>query len=126
MEKVFYLAKVFDGLHVLALILTILGVIISVIAVVNYFDLYEGSAEAKDFRKLVRSILVVTAISILCLIFVPDRRTYLFMVGGKIVDTAIETNPEILEIPENTISLVNEYIKSETQFLRSKNNENSE
>lgn len=40
------------------------------------------------------------------------------MMGGKVVDTTIENNPEIKELPGNTINLLNEFIEAETDKIR--------
>ena len=43
------------------------------------------------------------------------------MVGGKAVDSIVEKNPEVKELPENTLNLLNEYIKAETEKVKAKN-----
>jgi hypothetical protein len=53
-------------------------------------------------------------------VFIPEKKTFLFMVGGKAVDTLVDkTNIE--EIPGNTINLLNEYIKAETEGIKQRN-----
>ena len=42
------------------------------------------------------------------------------MVGGKAVDTLVDKT-SIEEIPGNTIDLLNEYIKAETDGIRQRN-----
>ena len=42
------------------------------------------------------------------------------MVGGSAVDKVVENNPEIKEIPGNTIDLLNEYIKAQTENIKAK------
>ena len=40
------------------------------------------------------------------------------MMGGRVVDQAITENPDIKQIPANTLDLLNEYIKLETEKVR--------
>ena len=42
------------------------------------------------------------------------------MMGGKVVDLTIDNNPEVKEIPEKTINLLNAWIEEETEELKNK------
>jgi hypothetical protein len=40
------------------------------------------------------------------------------MSGGRAIDNAINASPEIKELPENTLMLLNEYIKTATENIK--------
>ena len=120
MEKLFYLAQVFDGLHALFVAAVVISGILVGIAVLaipcSEFD-DDVVPKCKQMIKKYTPVLIIGALGI---IFTPTKETFLFMIGGKAVDTLVENNPEVSEIPSNTINLLNEYIKSETEKIRRK------
>lgn len=122
MEKIFYLAQVFNGLNIVSNILLILLGITAIGMTIYCCSECDPEYEPdKRFFKVTRRLWVGLAIAILGVIFVPSKQTYLFMVGGRVVDKTIENNPQIKDIPGNTLDLLNEYIKTSTEKLREKN-----
>lgn len=127
MEKLFYLAQVFDGLNIVGTIFLFLSVIALTIVII--YKLVEFDPDDEEWEMLTKwshKFAWILVISIMIEIFVPTKRTYLFMICGKAVDTLVDqTNIE--EIPGNTINLLNEYIKAETENVKNKNRDkNSE
>lgn len=137
MEKIFYLAQIIDGLHVfLAVIVVVSGFacIGTTIATICTAQSYDESDEYnvrghKDesllidyytLKKWATRLWITVIVFTMSLIFVPSKQTYLFMVGGRVVDLAIEHNPDIKELPENTLNLLNEYIKTATDKISNK------
>ena len=129
MEKLFYFAKVFDGLNTVGIVFMVLAAIaICVLIPCKYVTKYEygyGASETKEdkvncFSRWIRRCWWILSISIVLTIFVPDKKTFLFMAGGKAVDTLVDKT-DIEEIPGNTINLLNEYIKEETKGIKKKN-----
>lgn len=130
MEKLFYFAKVCDGLNTIGIVFTVIAaIVICVLIPCKYVTKYEGYNYSQDknkdkvetFSRWIRRCWWILSIGIILTIFVPDKKTFLFMVGGKAVDTLVDkTNIE--EIPGNTIDLLNEYIKAETDGIRQRNN----
>lgn len=129
MEKIFYLAQVIDGVHVVGIV----GLVMSIVALCflfpfKYIVLYDGYSYAPDkdnvkvetTSRWIRRCWWILSISIIFTILVPEKKTFLFMVGGKAVDTLVEKT-DIEEIPGNTINLLNEYIKAETENVKIKN-----
>ena len=145
MEKIFYLAQVIGGLQ------TMFGIILGICMAVAIFvtigaivmaqdhdnpeenhgfstkearDAYveESLLTYKALKKWATILWTVVFISACVKIFVPNKQTFLFMVGGAVVDNAIEHKPEIKELPENTLNLLNEYIKEATDDVRLKRN----
>lgn len=78
----------------------------------------EDEFEGKLIRAK-RCCWLALAVSIALAVFVPSRETYLFMVGGKVVDEAVKEAPQLKELPGNTLDLLNEYIQTETERVRS-------
>lgn len=76
----------------------------------------------KWIKKTLPRWLIMVAFAALTLIFVPNKRTYLFMVAGRGIDNVVSSNPGIKDIPANTLELLNEYIKLETEEIREKRN----
>ena len=121
-EKLFYLAKVFDGLNVVFQVFLVLSAILfvvaTVIALANYYDGGEEAEYYKTGSKWAKILFPILLLNIGAYIFTPDKETFLFMMGGKVVDTTIQNNPEIKELPGNTINLLNEFIEAETDKIR--------
>ena len=119
----FYLAQIFEGLY------TLMCVIFGVCLAAAFIFMMLGCTSAvedkddEDAKKYFHKMRVWGAtalIGFLGMIFVPKKQTYLFMVGGRVVDEAVMANPEIKELPSNTLNLLNEYIKIETEKVREK------
>lgn len=127
MEKLFYLAQVFDGLNIVGTVFLFLSAIALTVAVITKLVNYDPEDEEYEMlTKWSRKFAWILVISIMIEIFVPSKRTYLFMIGGKAVDTLVDQT-NIGEIPGNTINLLNEYIKAETENVKNKNKDkNSE
>ena len=127
MEKLFYLAQVFDGLNIVGTVFLFLSAIALTVAVITKLVNYDPEDEEWEMlTKWSRKFAWILVISIMIEIFVPSKRTYLFMIGGKAVDTLVDQT-NIGEIPGNTINLLNEYIKAETENVKTKHKDkNSE
>ena len=132
MEKAFYLAQLFGGLNIVftifgaifgvALIVTLVGRIISS----NYEDpsCYFTEKEHIIWKRSNKITTLLGIIFITLAVILPSKRTYLLMMSGKIVDMTIEQNPEVKEIPEKTIELLNTWLDQETKkLLKDKNND---
>ena len=120
MEKLFYLAKVFDGLNTVGTVfLVITAILLCFLIPMKYYCYDEDDNEWSTMSKWIRRCWTVLIISLTFVIFIPDKKTFLFMVGGKAVDTLVEKT-DIEEIPGNTIDLLNEYIKVETENVKNK------
>lgn len=125
MEKIFYLAQVFG-------VLNTIGHIVLVISVVALFiegclviaaeddDERKKTQTIKDCKRACKKSSIFLALGFLLTCFVPSKETYLFMVGGKVVDSAIEQNPSVKDLPGNTLQLLNEYIVSKTEGICNK------
>lgn len=119
MEKIFYLAQVFDALHFIGIILLIISIIALLIVLSAICD-DPNCKESTDYRKFCTCTIIGLIIGFLATCFVPSKETYLFMVGGKVVDSAIKQNPSVKDLPGNTLQLLNEYIVSKTEGIRNK------
>ena len=121
MEKIFYLANVFEGINLLATILMIVGCIVCVVFGIMYISARINNEVTKDDDKFMKALmkptLIITVISILCVVFVPGRKTYLLMSAGKIVDKVAANDPKVRDIPKNTIELLGSFLQSELQKL---------
>lgn len=123
MEKIFYLAQVLGGLNTLFAVLTgLLSVTFLFIAIGIIVCKSEGDEIPKEMMKMFSTIPLILIISIIGIIFIPSKQTFLFMIGGRAVDSIVEDKPEIKELPGNTFDLLNEYIKAETEKVKTKNN----
>lgn len=118
MEKVFYFAEVFESIKFVS---TLVGVAIGIVALVVIIfsfcsDLDEDERiMVNKARKLTVSIATIfTIIAIVC----PTKKTYIYMNVGKYVDETTVTNPEVKELPENAILLLNEYVKRELKEIK--------
>ena len=134
MEKIFYFAQVVNGLHSAFAFMCVIGsiatIVVTILTIVNaveangndeYSSLKrEALLNYKVFRKWTVRLWCFLSIAIVGCIFIPSKQTYLFMVGGNAVDKIVEKSPEIKEIPSNTLELLNEYIKAETEKVRNK------
>lgn len=123
MERIFYLAQVVQGVYALMCVAfgLCLGLFI-VFGIIGCNCKYEDDdlEAARNWWKWMRRAALVAFIGCLGMIFIPTKQTYLFMVGGKVVDEAVASNPQVKELPGNTLDLLNEYIKMETNKVREK------
>lgn len=122
MEKIFYFAQLFGSINTLATVLLVISIIAGIF--IGLWFLFEGwsfdEQESLIFKKMSKWVISIFIVGSLGIIFCPTKQTYLFMVGGRVVDELVENNPTIKEIPGNTIDLLNEYIKLETEKIRNK------
>ena len=81
------------------------------------FEHIDFNDEVKKAAKVLKAAIAPLIIGLLLTTSVPSKQTYLFMVGGRVVDSAVDSNPEIKELPANTLNLLNEYIKQKTDDL---------
>lgn len=128
MGNIFYLAQVFDTLSDVCIVffaMTTVALIINIIYYhisADYKNRYSEYTEQEHINsgKMVRRLISLVIMFALGMIFIPTKKTYLFMVGGKTIDNVIEKNPDIEELPANTLNLLNEYIKAKTDDLKEK------
>ena len=122
MEKIFYTAHILDTLNTFLIIFWVVALIVFAVFFVEMVVEYDSyGRNDEDFKFYQKGALwsLLAAIILGCgVIVTPDKETYLLMTGGRVVDYTIDNNPEIKEIPENTISLVNEYLKTVTNELK--------
>lgn len=118
MEKVFYFAEVFDSIKFVS---TLIGVVIGIIALIviilsccTDFDEDERIVINKARKFTVPITIIFTIVAIVC----PTKNTYIYMNVGKYVDETAITNPEVKELPENAILLLNEYVKRELKEIK--------
>ena len=122
MEKIFYLAQVFNGLNTLGIVFLVVFTLALVVCMPLKYSMYdENDKEWEILSTWIKRSWWMVAISSMLVIFVPEKKTFLFMVGGKAVDELVD-NTDIEEVPNNTINLLNEYIKAETEKVRERNN----
>lgn len=122
MERIFYFGHVFNSLNILCAIILVISSIVSVVFIclgLAEADEYgKDDKDAKNYLYVGKRAIIALLISALGLVFCPTKQTYLFMMGGRVVDQAITKNPDIKQIPANTLDLLNEYIKLETEKVR--------
>ena len=126
MENIFYFAQVFgtlQGVCIALFVVSLLGLLFSEGAYFcsmdfrNKYSDYTEEDHINSGKWAKRLIPIVLLCSLGC-IFIPSKKTYLFMVGGKVIDNAITNNPEIEKLPANTLNLLNEYIKAKTEDIK--------
>lgn len=122
MEKIFYLAQVFNGLNTLGIVFLVVFTLALVVCMPLKYSMYdENDKEWEILSTWIKRSWWMVAISSMLVIFVPEKKTFLFMVGGKAVDELVD-HTDIEEVPNNTINLLNEYIKAETEKVKERNN----
>ena len=122
MERIFYLASVFEAVRVTGILMLVFGILGAAIFGISRYTDCDGEDDP-DYKRLTkgfRSFITLMLVGVLVTVFVPGKRTYLFMKGGQYVDTLVESNPDAKELPSNTLTLINEYIKVETEAVKSK------
>ena len=126
MEKIFYYASVFETFRIIAGLILAIGLIAFIGFFIYAIDEYVHYGKNEDLSFFIKAdalCLLIVLFSSLIVVFIPSRETYLLMKGGKVVDTAINNNEDLKNIPENTLNLLNEYIKTVTEELSEENNE---
>lgn len=122
MEKIFYLAQILGGLNTVSIVLLVCSFILLITTLIVWaIGFCECDSDLTNAsKKLIKPAVIGIIVGALLNIFVPSKETFLFMVGGKVVDSAIANKPEIKELPENTLNLLNKYIKTATEKLKTK------
>ena len=129
MERMFYIAELVGSINLFCTIAAVLFGISTVAgwigrAIINALDsnTYSNYAEEKRVWKMVSkwATILLTIFTISATI-IPSKKTYLLMMGGKVVDMTVENNPQLKEIPGKTIDLLNAWIEEETKSLVEKN-----
>lgn len=121
MEKIFYFAQVFNGINTLSIILIVVSIVsIFILGSCLICEISLDEDIVLGLKRALKHSIITCIIGALGLVFCPTKQTYLFMVGGRVVNELVENNPTIKEIPGNTIDLLNEYIKLETEKIRNK------
>ena len=85
---------------------------------------YTGN-DKRIFKLISKYATIFGIIFILSAIILPSKETYLLMMGGKVVDLTIENNPQLKEVPEKTINLLNTWIEEETKNIKKENEGNN-
>lgn len=127
MEKIFYFAQVCNGLSNFSIVLLIVSGVALFFSIVGYINAkVECDDHAEEISgttcKVFAPIVIIAALMV---IFVPTKQTFLFMVGGHVVDSIVDDHPEVKEIPGNTLDLLNEYIKTATADLKRKKDDSN-
>lgn len=125
MGKIFYLAELFNDLEGLSFAFIVLGCLaIIVLVAVAYADdlftpyLYDEKKENQRLEKLakfkrrIKGIFIGILVSGLTIVIVPDRKTYLLMVGGNAVEE-VAKNERVQEVAGKTLDLIEQYLDRE-------------
>ena len=107
MEKFFYFYYLIGALNNL-LAIFIVACILMIIGLIAWE--YETFDNEKRARKAINKVFISGIIAAVLLVFIPSKKTFLLMSGAKVVDTFIENNGEVKEIPAKTINLINTYL----------------
>lgn len=119
MEKIFYLAHIFEALRGISVFVLACSFIALAWGIVwrieeRHYDIKETSYEsdkkdAKITKKMINTSLAPLIVSILLLVFVPSKKTYLYMVGGNALEE-IAKNERVQETASKTIDLLDRYL----------------
>ena len=122
MEKVFYWANALDGARVISTILFSIALIVLAIWIGFWFaeisEYGSKDEDAKLYQNRALWTLGLAALLSLGVIFIPDKQTYLLMKGSKAVEEMYKNNETLQELPQNTVNLINEYVKTLTKELQ--------
>jgi Na+-driven multidrug efflux pump len=125
MERMFYLAELIGNLDKAC---TAIAIIFSIGMTVGWIGRVISSCcsdytedDKKAFKQVSKYSTIFGIIFILAALILPSKDTYLLMMGGRVVDLTIEDNPQIKEIPEKTIDLLNAWIEEETKNIKEEN-----
>lgn len=116
MEKIFYVAQILGALNSLAIAFIVISIIAIFVFTIWYFSdgLYDPSDyeqdEARTCKKWLKTSIVTGIVATLVTIFVPDKQTYLFMVGGHALEE-IAKNERVQERASRTIDLLDQYLE---------------
>lgn len=120
MEKIFYIAHILGTLNTLAAVIIAFAIAALICFVVWYFSdgLYEPDDyeqdEARTCKKCLKASIVTLVLSVLAVIFVPSKQTYLFMVGGHALEE-IAKNERVQERASHTIGLLDQYLENKVK-----------
>lgn len=128
MEKIFYIAQILGTLNDLTAVLLGLAIVAILILTIWYFSegLYDPSTyeqeDADMCKKWLKRSVIVSLTAALILIFVPSKKTYLFMVGGHALEE-IAKNEQVQEKAGKTVSLLEQYLENKVKQSEPKESE---
>ena len=128
MEKIFYIAQLLGAVNDLAIVGLVIALIVFLCLLVWYFadQLYDPSenyeTDANVCKKWIKRTIAATVISCLVLVFVPSKKTYLFMVGGNALEE-LAKNEKVQQRAGKTIDLLEKYLETKVDGNASDNNE---
>ena len=122
MEKVFYWANALDGARVIFVTLFIISLVALAIWIGFWIaETTEYGSKDEDAKLYQKRVLWIFGLSVLLslgIIFIPDKQTYLLMKGSKAVEEMYKNNETLQKLPQNTVNLINEYVKTLTKELQ--------
>lgn len=114
MDKIFYLAQVFNSINVIAIVVVIVSIVcLGSIAFYWIIDTYMDEDEVENCKKAMRIFSILAVVSSLIVTFVPSRETYLLMKGGKAIE-AIASNEKVQETAGKTLDFINSWLDEHT------------
>lgn len=89
--SIFYWMNVCNSVKILSIILTVFGIVSLTIAAgyyfINYYEFYDDEDEDEDwirFKKLVKTLVIITIVFTLLSIFIPSKETLIQMQVAKL------------------------------------------
>lgn len=118
MEKIFYIAQLLGTLNTIAIFIFVFALAAITILAIGYFagELYDPDnyEESRVWKKWMKNSAIIAIVATLIATFVPNKQTYLFMVGGSALEK-IANNEKVQERANKTIDLLDQYLEKKVK-----------
>ena len=119
MGNIFYWAQVLEALNILVWVILVgILIVLLIIFLVYAFDPPYSEEDKNKIKTWMIRCIKTSLVLALIITFVPTKRTFLLNTGVHAVERMYNNNEQLQELPENTLNLLNEYIKTITEELK--------
>lgn len=124
MEKIFYIAQLLGALNTFVTVIYVFAIVAIILLGMVYFggELYDPDNDengALVCKKWLKNSAIITIVAVLIAIFVPDKQTYLFMVGGRAMEE-ISNSEKVQDRASKTIDLLDQYLERKVKEIDNK------
>lgn len=119
MGNIFYWAQVLEALDILVWVILVgILIVLLIMFLVYAFDPPYDEEDKNKIKTWMIRCIKTSLVLALIITFVPTKRTFLLNTGAHAVERMYNNNEQLQELPENTLNLLNEYIKTITEELK--------
>ena len=111
MEKIIRTAEILWGFRIVAVIVLIISVVLLLMFISGIMEIgFKNDEERRVVIGTARTTLFVAIISLLAVVFIPSKKTYIRMHAAKDIQALQENTYWRRELPEEEVQVMDEWI----------------